>query len=324
MKPTVYIPNLNGGERLLGTLESLAGQSAAAGVVVVDNGSTDRSVERASRRFPDARWVTLPTNQGFGRALNLAVRAYPADPLIFLNNDVRCEPDFVAALLHEVGSGVDAVAGVLIQGARPDRIDSAGVVVDRTLLAFDYLHGETPSRAQAASAPLGPTGGAALLRLDAFNAVGGFDARLFAYLEDVDLALRLRLVRPGRTCRLAGAARAEHHHSATLGAGSRQKAGLMGFGRGYLLRRYGVLRDPLLVVRAMTGEAIMCTAQLAVDRTTAGLSGRLRGWRTAAQVPRLPIPVDAASSLSLADALRLRGRRAAGARATAARLALRR
>ncbi len=117
-------------------------------------------------------------------------------------------------------------------------IDSAGVVVDSTLLAFDYLHGLPWSVAETAAPPLGPTGGAALFTLSSFTAVGGFDERIFAYLEDVDFALRLRAA--GCACRLASDARAVHRHSATLGSGSAAKNRLMGWSRGYMLRRYGV------------------------------------------------------------------------------------
>ena len=98
------------------------------------------------------------------------------------------------------------VAGVLVQEAAPGLIDSAGVVADRTLMGFDYLHGEPLEAAERAPDPLGPTGGAALYRLDAFRAASGFDERIFLYYEDLDLALRLRAA--GARCRLAAGARA--------------------------------------------------------------------------------------------------------------------
>ena len=57
----------------------------------------------------------------------------------------------------------------------PTRIDSAGVIVDQTLMAFDYLSGAQVESLDSAPAPLGPTGGAALYCREAFEAVGGFD-----------------------------------------------------------------------------------------------------------------------------------------------------
>ncbi len=114
---------------------------------------------------------------------------------MLLNNDAAAEPRFVEALLDGLGAGVDSVAGVMLQERDPGLIDSAGVVADRTLMGFDYLHGEPVAAAASAPAPLGPTGGAALYRREAFEAVGGFDERIFLYYEDLDLALRLAAAR---------------------------------------------------------------------------------------------------------------------------------
>ena len=113
----------------------------------------------------------------------------PGRALVFLNNDVECEPQLLEALV-EASEAADTVAGVLLQMERDDLIDSAGVVADRTLLAWDYLHGAPVEEAAEAAPPLGPTGGAALVKRDIFERVGGFDERIFAYLEDLDLALR--------------------------------------------------------------------------------------------------------------------------------------
>ena len=66
------------------------------------------------------------------------------------------------------------------------------------------LSGRTPD-------PFGPSGAAAAYHRDAFVRVGGFDERIFAYFEDVDLALRLRLA--GLRCRLVAAALGTHGHS---------------------------------------------------------------------------------------------------------------
>src|SRR5215475_1753433 len=71
-KITVYIPNLDGGERLRRTLESLAAQTMPSPVVVVDNASRDDSALVAERDF-GARVIRLERNVGFGRALNHAV-----------------------------------------------------------------------------------------------------------------------------------------------------------------------------------------------------------------------------------------------------------
>lgn len=308
MPPTVYIPNLNGAPRLAGLLESLADQAGECAVVVVDNGSGDGSVEMVGRRFPWAEVFALERNHGFGAALNLAISRHAGDPILLLNNDVRCEPGFVAAMLDAADSGAEMVAGVLVEADDPGTIDSAGVIADRrTLMAFDYLHGEPLSSLDGTPPPLAPSGGAALYAGDAFEAVGGFDERIFAYYEDLDLALRMR--RRGARCALAPAARAAHDRSATLGRRSGEKYALTGWSRAYLLRRYGVMRDPARALRTLASEGAICAGQLTLDRTAAGLLGRLRGWRYAAGLPEQALPADDLTEVSLRESLRRRARR---------------
>ncbi len=309
MRPAIYIPTYNGRERLGKALRSLQAQSRPVDVVVADNGSTDGTAELLREEFPEVALLELGRNLGFGPALNRAVAEHPADQVILLNNDVEAEPRFVEALLDAAVDGPECVAGVLMQENAPGLIDSAGVVADRTLMGFDYLHGESLEVAAKAADPLGPTGGAALYRLDAFRAAGGFDERVFLYYEDLDLALRLRAA--GARCRLAEGARAIHAYSASLGAGSGDKYAHTGWGRGYMLRRYGVMAKPRRGLRTLAGEATICAGQLLRDRTAQGLLGRLRGWRDGAGLERRPIPEAALLDLTLREALALRHRRRA-------------
>ena len=308
-RPTVYIPTFNRVDLLLRTLVSLHSQTTPSDIVVVDNGSSDNTALAVKAEFPDVDLVALPENMGFGPAINFGVRQHPSPLLLLLNNDVECHPQFVEAMVDALGARTDAVAGVLLQWHDPERIDSAGVDIDSTLMPFDHLHGRRAEEALGADPPLGPTGGAALFRADSFRDAGGFDDRIFAYLEDVDLALRMRS--RGGSCRLAATARVVHHHSATLGAGSARKNELMGFSRAYLLRRYGVMRRPQRALRALATEAVICGAQLAFDHTVSGVVGRSRGWRAAKSLPRRVIPSDIPmADVSALEALRARARQA--------------
>lgn len=306
MRPAVYIPNFNGAAQLGRTLRSLGAQTRPVDVVLVDNGSSDDSLELARRELPEVRVLELGSNLGFGPAINRALAEHPADPVILLNNDAEAEPRFVEALLDGLGEGVDAVAGVLLQERSPELIDSAGVVADATLMGFDYLHGEPVEAAAAAPDPLGPTGGAALYRRAALEAVGGFDERIFLYYEDLDLALRMSAA--GAHCRLAPGARALHAYSASLGAGSGEKFARTGWSRGYMLRRYGVMSRPRDAARVLATEGAISAGQLLMDRTARGLRGRLRGWREGSGEPR-EIDRGALLDISAREALELRRRR---------------
>lgn len=308
MQATVYIPNLNGSARLGRLLTSLERQTRPCGVVVVDNGSEDDSVAMVRTRFPRVRIVELDRNLGFGVALNLAIAGQAGDPIVLVNNDVQCEPEFIEAMLDALDPGVDMVAGVLTQSAEPGTIDSAGVIADRrTLMAFDHLNGRPVRDAAEAPPPLGPTGGAALYRRDAFEAVGGFDERIFAYYEDLDLALRLRA--HGANCALAHQARARHLSSATLGSRSGQKYELSGWSRAYMLRRYGVMSSPRRIARTVLCEMTMCAGQIILDRTARGAKGRIRGWQDAGALEKRALPNSQLAEIPLLPALTRRFRR---------------
>lgn len=307
MRPAVYIPNYNGSQRIGRALRSLREQSRPVDVVVVDNGSDDDSLPLLREEFPEVAVLALERNLGFGPALNRAVREHPADPLILLNNDAECEPRFVEALLDAAAEGVESVAGVLLQERSPELIDSAGVVADRTLMGFDHLHGEPLAAAAGAADPLGPTGGAALYDRAAFEAVDGFDERIFLYYEDLDLALRLAAA--GARCRLAAGATALHAYSASLGAGSGAKFARTGWSRGYMLRRYGTMSRPRDAARVLASEGAICAGQLLLDHTAAGARGRLRGWRDGGGLDRRQIDETKLLEITARQALALRRRR---------------
>ncbi len=275
--------------------------------MVVDNGSSDGSLAMIAERFPATEVVALERNHGFGAALNRAIAEQPGDPILLVNNDVRCDPRFVEEMLAAPG-GAEMVAGVLTKDDAPHLIDSAGVVAARdTLMAFDYLHGEPVEAALAAAPPLAPTGGAALYSRAAFEEVGGFDERIFAYYEDLDLGLRLRTA--GATCALAPGATGRHLYSATLRGRIGDKYALTGWSRGYMLRRYGVAADPGNAVRTLLCEAAICAGQLVLDRTAQGALGRVRGWRAANGLPARALPSEALVESTLRSGLRRRLRR---------------
>ncbi len=307
MRPAVYIPNFNGATRIGRALRSLREQTRPVDVVVVDNGSVDGSVELLQEEFPEVAVLALGRNLGFGPALNRAVAEHRADPLILLNDDAEAGPRFVEALLDAAAEGVQSVAGVMLQERVPELIDSAGVVADRTLMGFDHLHGEPLAAAAGAADPLGPTGGAALYDRAAFEAVGGFDERIFLYYEDLDLALRMAAA--GGRCRLAAGATAVHAYSASLGAGSGPKYERTGWSRGYMLRRYGVMSHPRLALRALAVEGALCAGQLLWDRTAKGIGGRLRGWRAGAGLEQRHASAAPLLDISAREALALRRRR---------------
>jgi N-acetylglucosaminyl-diphospho-decaprenol L-rhamnosyltransferase len=285
----VVVPSWNGRALLERCLPTLVGQPDLARVVVVDNGSTDGTAALLAERFPDVHVVALPRNRGFAAAVNAGIAAGDAEVVVLVNNDVECDPGFVTALavavLAQPGTGM--AAAILLTPGR-ERVDGYGLELDRTLSAFPRFAG-APWPAPLDDRDLAlPSGGAAAYRRGALAAVGGFDERLFAYMEDVDVGLRLAAA--GWGCAGAPAATGIHLGSATFGRRSRWQVEVSGFARGYLLRKYGVLRQgPATAAWALGMELGVVAVDALLGRDLAAARGRIRGWR-AARGQRAAVP----------------------------------
>ena len=285
---TVIVPTVNGADRLRDLLASLDRQTVDHEVIVIDNGSPGAAASNECERHVNARAIRLEENAGFSRAMNLGASQAGGDAIVMVNDDCTCDAEFVERIVAALdpGRGVVMAAGVMRDQGDPSIIEAAGMELDSTLFCTDYLYGEPIDRLdQGVDDPIGPCGAAAAFDRATFLAVGGFDERLFAYWEDVDLVLRLRRV--GGRCALAREARGTHGHSSTLGPGSTRKNYLAGFGRAYVLRKWGVLGWRRLP-GVLTRELGVCAGQAVIDRNLAGVRGRVRGYRAAR--PTEPYP----------------------------------
>jgi N-acetylglucosaminyl-diphospho-decaprenol L-rhamnosyltransferase len=296
------------------TARLLASLSKAEGTfetIVVDNGTGSAELQDAVSALDGARLLRLEANLGYSRAVNLAANEAEGEALVLLNDDSVVDPGYVRRVIEALdpAGGIVMASGVMCDASAPAVIETAGIEIDRTLLAFDYLNGEPVEVLDGPIAdPVGPSGAAAAFWRDAFLEADGFDERLFAYLEDVDLVLRLR--RAGGSCRLAKGARGLHAHSATLGPGSQRKDHLMGFGRGYLLRKWSVItprRLPGIVAR----ELSVSVGQAFVDRNMGGVRGRVQGLRAGRPSEAYPAAELLPDPPSLATTLGRRWRRRA-------------
>ncbi len=266
------------GERVLACLQKLQDQRRPHRAIVVDNASADGTVDAIRTRFPQVEVIELQRNVGFGTAVNHAVARSDGEALVLVNDDVEIEADCLNALVAplERNSDCGMVAG-LTTIPDSDLIDGFGIELDVTLAAYNRSRGEQTDQAQPGRLAT-PSGGLAAYRRSAFERAGGFDERLFAYGEDVDLGLRLR--REGWTATAAADARGIHLGGASVGFDSPLQRELAGFARGFLLRRYGVLRSRH-APRALAIELMVLGWGLVVHHTLVPLRGRLRGWYAA-------------------------------------------
>jgi GT2 family glycosyltransferase len=303
VRADVVVVTWRGRDVLASCLEHLAAQTEPHRVIVVDNASRDGTAELVRERFPDATYVELPENRGFGAAVNAGVAAGDGDAVVLVNNDVDVDPGFLAALLAPLRADVHIgmVAGMTLMPGR-ERVDAFGIELDAGLSAYNRVrHAPLADSGAAAGVLAGPSGGAAAYRRAAFEQVAGFDETLVAYGEDVDLALRLRAA--GWRAAQAPDARGVHLGGATIGVDSPRQRRLGGFARGFLLRRWGVLRSRA-APRALLVDALVVGWGLARHRTLAPLRARVAGWRAAGRGSRA-LPADAIDrSIGVVESIR--------------------
>jgi GT2 family glycosyltransferase len=200
---SVVVPNWNGRRWLPGFLEAIARQDQAPEeVIVVDNGSSDGSVDYLRFSDPAIRVLELGHNTGFAHAANVGIAAAGHEFVALVNTDVVLAREWIArtsAVLLEHRHAA-AVACKMLSLEDPTRVYDAGDVLRRDGACEQRgRFGRDDGRWDAPGDVFGACAGAALYRRSAVLEVGGFDERYFAYLEDVDLSLRLQL--SGWQCR---------------------------------------------------------------------------------------------------------------------------
>jgi GT2 family glycosyltransferase len=195
---SVVIPNFNGAKWLPGCLGGLAAQTFRGfEVIVVDNGSVDGSVEWLAQHDPEVRLVALGRNTGFAAAVNAGIAIARGEYVALLNNDTLPRPEWLSGLVDALETSppsIGAVASMMISMEAPERLDNAGDALSWTGAAEKKGHGQPLETFSARREILSPCAGAALYRRSFLEHVGGFDERFFAYLEDLDVGLRGRLL----------------------------------------------------------------------------------------------------------------------------------
>ena len=194
---TIIIANWNGQFFLPTCLKALSAQTFTDfEVLVIDNGSTDGSVDTLQNDWPEVRLIQLESNQGFAAANNQGAKLAAGEWVAFLNNDAYPEPGWLTALLASAQAhpGCTAFSSRILLVDPPNLLDSTGDIYH---ISGNAWHRGYRHEAQDFNPPHGDVfsacAAAALYRKADFLASGGFDEDYFAYMEDIDLGFRLRL-----------------------------------------------------------------------------------------------------------------------------------
>lgn len=162
-------------------------------VIVVDNASSDGS---ATGLASSVEVVALDDNVGFAAGNNRGIeRAADCAWIALVNPDAYLAEDWLERMLEAaLSTGAGSVGCVLVDEGDRSRLDGVADVYHLSGLAWRRMHGAPRSLAPTERAEIfGPCAAAALYDRAALLEVGAFEERFFCYLEDVDLAFRLRL-----------------------------------------------------------------------------------------------------------------------------------
>ena len=260
---SVVILNWNGRNLLEECLDSVLAQTFRDfEAIVVDNGSTDGSVEFLRERYGNRiRLVTLDTNLGYGVGNNRGIDVADGTWVVFLNNDTQTDPRWLEEISSAAGRHPDAAifACKVLNYYRRDEIDTVG-----HLLYPDGINRGRGRREKDVGQydleeeVFFPSGCAAAYRKDLLDVIGNFDESFFAYGDDTELGLRARLF--GAKCLLAPKAVVYHKYSATSGTYSLFKAYQVERNRVWVLLKYFPLRwillSPLYTMARMSHHLI--------------------------------------------------------------------
>ncbi len=226
-RASVIIVNWNGGPLVMEAVRSVLSQTIASQlkVIVVDNGSTDGSPEELDREFGTSiHLVRLAVNFGFAGGNNHGFACAEGEYVLLLNNDAVAEPAWAESLIKAAESDEDigmCTSKILCYKDRTV-IDNAGHLMFRDGLNRSRGHMRPDTgRYDRTEESLFASGCAALYRLDAVRHWGGFDEDFFAYGDDADLGLKLRL--SGYRCLYVPESVVYHHQSRSTSRHSLKK-----------------------------------------------------------------------------------------------------
>ena len=219
-KVTIIVLNYNGLIHLSECFSSLVNVNYPADkltLMMMDNASSDGSVNYIKANYPQVEIIINDDNLGFSPGNNKGTHVAKSKYVIFLNNDMYVDPQFVQELVKGVYNNTDVVcAGAKILNWDGSLIDFAGSGIDFAGHGYQFKYGEPieSDKATKIEETLFACGGAMIIDRKVFLDVGGFDEDYFIYYEDVDLGWRLWVL--GYKVVFAPQAIVYHRHHGTM------------------------------------------------------------------------------------------------------------
>jgi len=165
-------------------------------IIVVDNGSTDDSIEFLRKNYPEVKIVHNKTNLGFAGGNNAGIKVVTGEFLLLLNNDTKVTRTFVTEMIKviEVDEEIGAVQAKTLSMDDPRKLDSIGAFLTGTGFLYHYGYLQKDMKKFDRRINLYTAKGACMMiRKSVIDKIGLFDNDFFAYFEETDFCHRLWL-----------------------------------------------------------------------------------------------------------------------------------
>ena len=213
---SIIIPTFNGLAHLQRCLPAIRRYALPdTEVLIIDDASTDDTVLWVRQHFPEMNYFRSETNQGFCAGVNHGLARARGDIIEILNNDTEVYPGWMQSVLpHFADPNVGSVAPLVLRMDDPTIIDGAGIAYHICGWATDRGYGQTLNEEYLKTCEVfGSSASGGFYRRSALEKTGGMLPEYEAYLEDVDLAFRLRWA--GYRCIYEPKSRLLHKRSAS-------------------------------------------------------------------------------------------------------------
>ncbi|MCB9198518.1 MAG: glycosyltransferase family 2 protein [Flavobacteriales bacterium] len=202
MKVAVAILNYNGKHWLEKFLPNVISNSLDAEVVIIDNASTDDSVQYIRDQFPNLKLIINQKNSGFAGGYNEGLKKIESDIYILLNSDIEVTPNWIQPILELFRSdkNIAAIQPKILSYNDKTRFEHAGAsggYIDK--LGYPFCRGRIFTETEidenqynSAQPIFWATGACLFIRSEQYWEAGGLDEDFFAHMEEIDLCWRLQ------------------------------------------------------------------------------------------------------------------------------------
>ena len=199
-KVTIALLNYNGKTHLENYLPSVVQHSVGHDIVVIDNGSTDGSIEFLKTNFPQVRTIAFTENYGFCGGYNKALKDLDTELVVLLNTDVQVSAGWIAPIaeLMDNDSQIAAVQPKILDLKKQTHFEYAGAAGGYLdVLGYPFCRGrifhtieKDEQQYETTQDVFWASGAALFVRRSAYIKAGGLDEDFFAHMEEIDLCWR--------------------------------------------------------------------------------------------------------------------------------------